>query len=253
VLPLHPRLRQQHSLGEDKLIEIGPVVGAYIGYLPDISWRWSEWVVLIAVGATILLLGLSSEETFAPRLLHYRAKRLRELTGNDNFKTAMEASHPSWGGVVRNCFRQPFSLGKEPIVIAFTFYLTFIYIVFFTFLDGYVSSSSLAEKFANIVHSWPYIFGSTYPINEGLSNICFVTLFVGILCSLPLVAVVYRITAKQLERDGDDGSGKLLDRESRMIFAMVGAPALPIGLFWMAWTDYVCIRLRLVQFLKPSF
>jgi hypothetical protein len=124
----------------------GPVVGAYIGYLPDISWRWSEWVVLIAVGATILLLGLSAEETFAPRLLQYKAKRFRELTGNDKFKTAMEASHPSRAGVVRKCFRQPFSLGREPIVIAFTFYLTFIYIVFFTFLDGSACIQALHRK-----------------------------------------------------------------------------------------------------------
>jgi hypothetical protein len=86
----------------------------------------SEWVVLIAVGATVLLLGLSTEEHYAPHLLYYKAKRLRELTSSDKFKTAMEASHPSWAGVVRKCFRQPFSLRREPIVIACTLYLTFL-------------------------------------------------------------------------------------------------------------------------------
>jgi len=46
---------------------------------------------------------------------------------------------------------------------------------------------------------------------------------------------------RQLEEDGDDGSGKAMHRESRLFFAMIGAPTLPIGLFWMGWTDYVSI------------
>lgn len=86
---------------------------------------------------------------------------------------------------------------------------------------------------------YTYIFARTYGINEGLSNVCFIGLLVGVCLSTLLVPFVYRSTAKQLKRDGDDGSGKTLARESRLYFAMIGAPALPIGLFWMGWTDYV--------------
>jgi len=50
---------------------------------------------------------------------------------------------------------------------------------------------------------------------------------------------VLHITKKQLARDGDDGSGSKLNRETRLIFAMIGAPLIPVGLFWMGWTDYV--------------
>lgn len=64
-------------------------------------------------------------------------------------------------------------------------------------------------------------------------------LFIGIMLSAILVPLAYRQTLYQLKQDGDDGSGKLVHRESRLFFAMVGAPALPIGLFWMGWTDYV--------------
>ena len=60
---------------------------------------------------------------------------------------------------------------------------------------------------------------------------------------MSLVPWVYRKTKRQLERDGDDGSGKKLNRESRLLFAMVGAPFLPIGLFWMAWTSYPSISI----------
>lgn len=54
-----------------------------------------------------------------------------------------------------------------------------------------------------------------------------------------LVPILYRRTARQLKEDGDDGSGRLLNRESRLFFARIGAPAIPIGLFWMGWTNYV--------------
>jgi hypothetical protein len=65
--------------------------------------------------------------------------------------------------------------------------------------------------------------------------------FIGSALSALFGPVVYRRTVRQLEKDGDDGSGKAIHRESRLIFAMIGAPALPIGLFWMGWTDYVSI------------
>jgi MFS family permease len=203
----------------------GPIIGAYIGYVDSVSWRWAEWVVLILDGAVILMLFLFKAESFAPRILYYKARQLRKLTGNPKFMTAHEAEHTTLGALLSKCFFRPFVLCLEPIVLAFTLYLVIVYVILFTFLDGY-----------------PYIFAQTYGINEGLSNICFLGLFVGILLVVALVPFVYRSTIKQLERDGDDGSGKAIFRESRLYFAMVGAPALPIGLFWMGWTDYVSIR-----------
>jgi hypothetical protein len=62
---------------------------------------------------------------------------------------------------------------------------------------------------------------------------------------MALVPFSYYRTASQLRRDGDDGSGKKLDQESRLLFAFCGAPAVPIGLFWMGWTAYVSIILVL--------
>jgi hypothetical protein len=66
---------------------------------------------------------------------------------------------------------------------------------------------------------------------------------VGILLSIAIVLFRKASTERQLLRDHDDGSGKAIHQESRLVFAMVGAPFLPIGLLWMAWTDYVRINL----------
>lgn len=66
---------------------------------------------------------------------------------------------------------------------------------------------------------------------------------------MTLVPIAYRRTANQLARDGDDGSGRMLNQESRLFFALIGAPFIPIGLFWMGWTDYVSNPLPLPPFL----
>jgi hypothetical protein len=58
-----------------------------------------------------------------------------------------------------------------------------------------------------------------------------------------MVPVVWRITKKQLARDGDEGQRAKIDRESRLVFAMFGAPTIPIGLCWMPWTDYAHISI----------
>ncbi|KAI0187331.1 benomyl/methotrexate resistance protein [Xylaria flabelliformis] len=205
----------------------GPVVGTWIGNDPDLTWRWVEWLTLILTGSCLVLLFLFKRETFAPRILKIKAAAFRRLTGNPRFKTSKEASDASdiWPILKRN-FGRPFILCFEPIVLSFTVYVTINYIILFTFLDGY-----------------PYIFAGTYGISENLSNTIFLGLLVGILLPVVLLPWTYRSTVQQLERDGDDGSGKMLNRENRLYFAMIGAPIIPIGLFWMAWTDYSFISI----------
>lgn len=206
---------------------LGPVIASYIGVTGVLSWRWAEWIMLIADALVMALILATTRETLAPQLLMYKAGHFRKLTGDDRFKTAAEAVGHSFAGVLQKNFTRPFVLAVEPIVLLFTLYLTVVYIVLFTFLDGYT-----------------YIFQETYGINQGLSNLCFLGLLVGILLSMVLVPLVYSITKKQLARDGDDGTGKALNQETRIIFSMIGAPFIPIGLFWMGWTDYVSVLVK---------
>lgn len=201
---------------------IGPVIASYIGVTGVLSWRWSEWIILIIDGLVIVIVFCLMSETLAPRLLMYKASHLRHLTGDKRFLTTQEAEGQSVVDILKVNFTRPFLLALEPIVFLFTLYLSVVYIILFTFLDGY-----------------PFIFDQVYGIGQGLANLCFLGLLVGILLSMVTVPFVYHITKKQLARDGDDGTGKAINQETRLIFAMIGAPMIPIGLFWMGWTDYV--------------
>lgn len=97
---------------------------------------------------------------------------------------------------------------------------------------GRGASSHTAALTTNL--RYDYIFGDVYDINSGLTSIIFVALFIGILLDLILVMLVRRQTNQQLARDGDDGTGVKLNREFRLLFAMYGAPTIPVGLFWQA-------------------
>lgn len=198
------------------------MIASYIGVTGVLSWRWAEWIILITDGLVIALVIALMSETLAPRLLLYKAHNFRTLTGDKRFMTEAEADGKSVTEILKLNFTRPFLLAFEPIVFLFTLYLTIIYIVLFTFLDGY-----------------PFIFGEVYGVGQGLANVCFLGLFVGISLSMVTVPLVYSITKKQLARDGDDGTGKVINQEMRLIFAMIGAPLIPIGLFWMGWTNYV--------------
>jgi hypothetical protein len=199
-----------------------PVIASYIGQSNTLHWRWAEWLVIMLDGLVILLALLAMEETYGPRLLQLKAKHFRQMTGDERFRAAIDAEPSGLGVVLRKNFSRPFILASEPIVLFLTLYNSVVYVLQFTFLVGY-----------------PYIFEDVYGIEQGLKNLCFLGLLAGVLLSIAIVPFVKAITAKQLRRDKDDGSGKAIQQESRLVFAMVGAPFLPIGLMWMAWTDYV--------------
>jgi hypothetical protein len=122
----------------------------------------------------------------------------------------------------------------EPIILLISLYMTVLYIVLFTFFDGY-----------------SYIFTDTYGISQGLTNIVWVAMYVGIMLAALLVPLVYRWTKKDFTQAAmaAKGTDPMLDPhaldgvhtqpEIRLWFAMFGAPAIPISLFWMGWTDFV--------------
>lgn len=188
---------------------LGPVMTACV-----LSWHWADWVSLLPTGIALVLVVFFMEETLADRLLYRKGMYFRQLTGDDRFVTDSHLGTESLAQLLKRVFGRPFVLASEPIVISFTLYLTLVYVILFTFLDGF-----------------SFIFEQTYGINSGLSYTIFVALFIGVLLQLLMVPYVMQKNKKQLVRDADDGTGKKLRRESRLLFAMYTAPLLPIGLF----------------------
>lgn len=194
---------------------LGAVMGAYIGpsSVPG-GWRWAEWTILLAAGVIVVLLLLLMPETYAPLLLRWKAEHLRRLTGDERYCSELEVVEATLASRLQTSMTRPFRMASEPIILAMTLYLSVVYIVLFTFLVG-----------------WPYIYQDTYDISQGLSNIIFLAMFVGLFFTGLLVPIVYRLTITQIKQAGQ------FNPELRLLYAMYGpALAIPVSLFWMGWT-----------------
>jgi MFS family permease len=201
---------------------LGPVVGSYIGVGDIPSWRWTEWIMLITGGLVLSLIILFQRETYPPLLLKWKAQHFRRITGDDRYRSELEITKSTLWTRLKIALQRPFLLTGEPIVILMALYLTVLYIILFTFLDGYT-----------------FIFSDTYGISQGLTNVIFTAMFVGIALALLLVPFVYKKTKQNLESNRTE-KGTHIHPEVRLWYAMLGgAPAIPISLFWMGWTAYV--------------
>jgi hypothetical protein len=108
----------------------------------------------------------------------------------------------------------------ELILILFMFYLSIVWIFLYTSLTGY-----------------EFVFKKIFGINQGLTYLCFLGIGIGILiasCLVPWRYKRYLRSETAIRRKGELG----LPPEERLLFAMICAPMLPIGLFWMAWTAF---------------
>lgn len=197
---------------------LGPVVGGFIAESEVVSWRWVEWATLLMAGVVLALVVLFQPETYAPVLLAWKASHLREVTGDARFVAEMEVRGETFVQRLGTALYRPFLLTCEPIVLLVTLYLTVIYIVLFTFLDGY-----------------DYIFGETYGVSQGITGLCFLNIAVGLFGASLWVPVIYRWAKRDMAAIAARG-GTRLPPEFRLWYAMFGAPAIPISLFWMGWT-----------------
>ncbi|KAI0129476.1 major facilitator superfamily transporter [Xylariales sp. AK1849] len=201
---------------------LGAVMGAYIGPSPLVSWRWAEWTTLILSGVVVVVVLLFMPETFAPLLLQWKAAHYRRITGDERFRAEHEIVDATLLSRLKVSMTRPFLMLTEPIILFFTMYLTVVYIVLFTFLIG-----------------WPYIYETTYGLDQGLTNVIFIAMFVGVTSAFVLIPVVWHMTVKQVRSAEARGRGTQFNPEIRLWYAMLGPSFfIPVSLFWMGWTDF---------------
>ncbi|KAJ5887398.1 Major facilitator superfamily domain general substrate transporter [Penicillium taxi] len=199
----------------------GPILGPVIGsYTPKIGFAWADWISMIIAAAVLVIVMIGQPETFSPILLEWRAKHLRELTGDHRYQ-AMHASANSLSSRLMINVSRPFLMvWTEPIILVLSFYLILLYFVLFTFLNGY-----------------PYIFEKVYDISTELTFLIWVAMLPGVFVALSLVPYIYGLSKRAARKSEEEGKG--LQPEVSLYWAMAGASILmPISLFWMAWTCY---------------
>lgn len=195
-------------------------------------------------GSAFLLALITLPETFAPILLKMKAKHLRKVTGNAHFAAPVERGEPLQKKLLTNLARPTTFFTTEPIVIFLGMYLVLIFVINFTFLNGF-----------------QYIFEDTYGLSPGITSLNFLSIALGVLLDV-LATPLYTRLADRIHRrqcrafvkrkntsasDSESNSSSSSDSnptppELSLIRAAIAAPSLPVSLLWMGWTNYSSIN-----------
>ncbi|KAL3455053.1 major facilitator superfamily domain-containing protein [Aspergillus heterothallicus] len=213
---------------------LAPVAGGYLTR-NNVSWRWGDWITVIAMGVFLFIMILCLPETFQPILLKVKTRLIQKRTQAELFHklTVATGGSPTLDQQLLQGLYRPFILAAhEPIVLLFTWYIALIYIVLFTSLNGYT-----------------FIFGKTYGFDTAQVGLCFLPMLVGNCCVLfliPYANILYhrdldharaRVDRHNKNKNGGHASESQyinMDAvtpppESHLYYALFGAPFIPIS------------------------
>ncbi|KID84320.1 MFS transporter, DHA1 family, multidrug resistance protein [Metarhizium guizhouense ARSEF 977] len=205
---------------------LGPVFSAWISNSSQHHiWRWAEWIALIFSATVLLVLVAFQPETYAPVLLSWKAKHLREMTGDQGYHAQHELEDLALPHRLKMACIRPFTMAWNELTIKLaSLYLSFVYAVLFTFFDGY-----------------PILFQTTYGLSHEMTFVLLAGISLGAVCSAVLGPIVHR---KVLHETKQTNQGTLhVNPASRLWFAMLAAPGLPVSLFWMGWTAFPTVSI----------
>jgi multidrug resistance protein len=109
---------------------IGPGVGPLVGgYLSEAGgWRWLYWIQLIISFCVWILITFTVPETYAPRLLANRAKKLRKETGDAKYVTEQDLDSRPFSQKLTLFLLRPFQLLFQELIVFFiSLYMSVLY------------------------------------------------------------------------------------------------------------------------------
>lgn len=213
---------------------LGPVLGPIIGGFASEhkNWQWSSsWILLMFFGAvwpfTIIL-----PETYKPVILTKIARSRGLKVDAPRLNVAFLKK------VAKYNLLLPIKLiYSEPIVFILSLYISFIFAVLFGFFEAF-----------------PVIFRGVYHMDLGVSGLPFISvgigLFLGVLLYVILDMVIFFPKNPDGTRGKRDENGNIIwdAPERKLLVGKIGAPCLPIALFWLGWTG----RTDSVHWMAPT-
>lgn len=100
----------------------GPIVSAAFVSNPSLGWRWTEYFTGIIQGAIVIVDLIFVDETYPPKLLVYKARRLRHETGNWALHAKFEEWDVSFSQLCRKFLVRPVQLLMTPICFLVALY-----------------------------------------------------------------------------------------------------------------------------------
>ncbi|TFK56979.1 MFS general substrate transporter [Heliocybe sulcata] len=200
---------------------IGPTVGGYIT-VAGVSWRWVFWILTIYAGLCWVQILLTLPETYEPILLVKKAVQRRKETGDERYYAQFEREKLSFSKRVEHILARPFRvLFREPMLMAITLYMSFVYGCIYLLFEAY-----------------PIVFTQGHGLNYGASGLVFLPIPIG----GGLAIVVYLLYYNpKYERAVDEYAPAPVPPEARLEMAMIAGPIFALSFFWFGWTSYPSI------------
>ncbi|KAF5009890.1 hypothetical protein FDECE_3917 [Fusarium decemcellulare] len=208
---------------------LGPVVGGFVS--ENVGWRWVQGLCCIFIGAIGILGVIFVPETYGPVLLTRRAKHLSKVDGKTYISVLekMQGKKEPSEVFKRALIRPWVLLFQEPIVLVASLYMAIIYGTVYMFMAA-----------------MPIVYNQGRGWSEGIGGLAFMGIAVGIVLGLAYAIYDNRRYMKLF-------LSNKATAESRLPPAIVGAIALPIGMFAFAWTNYPSVHWSVSIILSAPF
>ncbi|KAI0354077.1 MFS polyamine transporter [Trametes cingulata] len=195
---------------------LGPIAGGFLT-MSVLGWRWVFWIMMIFAGTCTALAVVFLPETYAPVILQRKAKRLRKADPSQNASLYAEHERSDWSfnGIMHRTLYRPIKmLMLEPILILVTLYLSLVYGVLYALFEAL-----------------PVIFMGTRGFNIGESGLIFIGVGIGTTIGAYMTIPLSKHYPKLIIKWRG-----FPPPEERLLGAMIGAPTLVLGCFWLGWT-----------------
>lgn len=202
------------------MVFMGPMLGPFIGGFINVSylgWRWNVYLPGIMGAGSLILNIVFLKESYAPVVLVSKAAELRRRTKNWGIHAKQEEVEVDFRELVTKNFSRPLRLlFSEPIILAITIYMSFIYGLLYLFLTAY-----------------PLVFAGVHGFKPGVSGLPFFGMVIGIF----IVAGYIIFTSKQYNKKLEANGGIPIP-EWRLPPVIIGGVLFALGLFWFGWGGY---------------
>jgi hypothetical protein len=196
------------------------VIGGFLG--ENSGWVWVQGFLATFAGVIWAVEGLVIPETYGPLLLRKRAARLSNLTGKV-YISKIDSERPK----VTNSEAFSTALGRpwlllfaEPIVLLLSIYMAIIYGTLYLMFGAF-----------------PIVYQEQRGWSQGVASLPFLSVLTGM-----LLALVYNIWDNQRYKRIHVKCRGFAPPEERLPPSMIGGIAVPIGLFWFAWTNQASLH-----------
>ncbi|CUM66164.1 uncharacterized protein PRCAT00003822001 [Priceomyces carsonii] len=198
---------------------LGPVIAPLIsGFIIEhMEWRWVFYVLCMFNGTVAILALLFFKETYAPKLLKLKAKKLRKETGNEHLHTIFEITD------VETATERVFITMTRPIELLFTHPMIVGLGSFMAFTYGFMYL---------MIVTFPTIFKQNYGFSSSVTGLMYLPMGVGFILGLFLWTYLIGRTYKKLTAK----NGGIPKPEYRLPCLLGSSVCVPVGLLWFGWS-----------------